>query len=42
MRVLLKKPAMLVWDHFSAHKMDEVEKMVKQLKTTLAIIPGED
>ncbi|XP_034618018.1 pogo transposable element with KRAB domain [Trachemys scripta elegans] len=35
-----KKPAMLVWDMFRAHKTDEVKNVAKNMKTTLAVIPG--
>ena len=37
---LLKKPSMLVWDMFRAHHTEEVKKKAKQIKTTLAVIPG--
>uniref|UniRef100_A0A674I2H4 DDE-1 domain-containing protein n=1 Tax=Terrapene triunguis TaxID=2587831 RepID=A0A674I2H4_9SAUR len=37
---LFKKPAMLVWDMFRAHKTDEVKNVAKNMKTTLAVIPG--
>ena len=38
---LLKKPSMLVWDMFRAHHTEEVKKKAKQIKTTLAVIPGD-
>lgn len=37
---LLKKPALLVWDHFRDHRTDLAKRKVKQLKTQLAVIPG--
>ena len=37
---LLKKPAMLIWDMFSAHKTDDVKKLAKKINTSLAVIPG--
>uniref|UniRef100_A0A452GLF8 DDE-1 domain-containing protein n=1 Tax=Gopherus agassizii TaxID=38772 RepID=A0A452GLF8_9SAUR len=37
---LFKKPAMFVWDMFRVHKTDEVKNVNKNMKTTLAIIPG--
>ncbi|CAM5118802.1 unnamed protein product [Eretmochelys imbricata] len=36
---LFKKPAILVWDMFRAHKTDEVKNVAKNMKTTLAVIP---
>ncbi|CAM5099095.1 unnamed protein product [Eretmochelys imbricata] len=36
---LFKKPAMLIWDMFRAHKTDEVKNVAKNMKTTLAVIP---
>ncbi|CAM5160807.1 unnamed protein product [Natator depressus] len=38
-RALFKKPAMIVWDMFRAHKMDEVKNVAKKIKTPLAVIP---
>uniref|UniRef100_K7FFL6 HTH CENPB-type domain-containing protein n=1 Tax=Pelodiscus sinensis TaxID=13735 RepID=K7FFL6_PELSI len=36
----LKKPSLLVWDMFRAHRTDEVKNVAKKMKTTLAVIPG--
>lgn len=37
---LLKKPSLLVWDMFVAHRCDEVKKYAESTRTTLAVIPG--
>jgi hypothetical protein len=37
---LLKKPSILVWDSFRAHKTADVARKVDSLKTSVAVIPG--
>lgn len=37
---LLKKPALLLWDQFRAHKTEAMKKILQQLKTKQAVIPG--
>jgi hypothetical protein len=37
---LLKKPAILACDHFRSHIMEGTKRMVKELNTQLAMIPG--
>ncbi|CAL4062438.1 unnamed protein product, partial [Meganyctiphanes norvegica] len=37
---LLRKPALLVWDQFRAHKTETVKNNLKRIKTDLAVIPG--
>ena len=37
---LLRKPSLLVWDQFRAHTTDTIKRKMKQLNTTIAVIPG--
>lgn len=37
---LLKKPSMLVWDAFRAHHTDKVKVRCREMKTSVALIPG--
>ena len=37
---MLKKPALIVWDQFRAHRTNPVIQKMAQLKTKVAVIPG--
>ena len=37
---MLKKRSLLLWDQFRAHKTDKVKDVLKNLKISLAMIPG--
>lgn len=37
---LLRKPSLLVWDAFAAHRSDAIKQQAERMKTTLAVIPG--
>ena len=37
---MLKKRSLLLWDQFRAHKTDKVKDVLKNLKTSQAMIPG--
>ncbi|KAG8236924.1 hypothetical protein J437_LFUL014969 [Ladona fulva] len=37
---LLRKPSLLVWDQFRAHRTETIKNKVRELKTQIAVIPG--
>ena len=37
---LLRKPSLLVWDSFHDHLGDDTKRLLSEMKTDLAVIPG--
>jgi len=37
---LLRKPSLLVWDSFHGHLGDDTKRLLSEMKTDLAVIPG--
>ena len=37
---MLRKPSLLVWDSFHGHLGDDTKRLLSEMKTDLAVIPG--